>query len=329
VADLLLPPRHAFTHAVWRWCLTLVLVTGAGAAGADAQTSSASAAQKREGEAVRLVVRPRVGDTLWLQLEQTIETRSFPVTESSVASAPGSNAPGGVRPLPARQPDYGPVREQPVSQSIVVRLFAHSLIEASNLESTTLTAISDSLQARAGLTGHLTPFRPMPLPGNERVVRIRVTMDGAMSVIDAQSNTAALGEGFASMPPMLPTREVTVGEQWERDIPLPSLSMSGVHAEGVVHAQFRLDSLSRGAKLAYVTMSGTLNRAGAARDLPPGTQIATSGTLHGSLVLDRTRGWITEAETIIQVKSDMMPRPGDNAAAKSMDIRLTQRMRVR
>ncbi|MEP6780563.1 MAG: hypothetical protein ABJC26_11785, partial [Gemmatimonadaceae bacterium] len=80
---------------------------------------------------------------------------------------------------------------------------------------------------------------------------------------------------------------------------------------------------------AYVSMKGTLRREGAARDLPPGSQLVTAGQLRGYLLLDRTRGWIVEAETIIQAQSDVTARPGDKNPARSLDIRLTQRMKVR
>ena len=169
----------------------------------------------------------------------------------------------------------------------------------------------------------------MALSPEHPSVRIHVTADGAMSVIDPRPGTMALDASLSGMPPMLPSSPVAVGEEWERDIPLPSFPMSGIRADGVVHAEFRLDSLSRNGRLAYVSMTGTLRREGAARDLPPGTQVATSGLLHGFLVLDRIRGWITEAETIIQVQSDVTPRPGDSSPAHALDIRLSQRMKVR
>jgi hypothetical protein len=297
-----------------------------GSRAGNAQSRGQGAEQKRGQPTVRLVVRPHVGDTLWMQLDQTVETRSVPV-RASPANAPHAGGATGTRPPSTRVPEYGPMRES-VTQSVVMRMFAHSLVEASTLQTTSLTATTDSLHVRAGAAGHLTPFRPMALAPEDRLVRIRVTPDGAMSVVDPRPGTAALDASFAGMPPMLPARAVAIGEHWEREIPLPSLSMSGVRADGMVHAEFRLDSLSRNARLAYVSMTGTLRREGASRNLPPGAQVATAGTLRGSLVLDRTRGWITEAETIIAVQSDVIPRAGDRTSARSMDIRLSQRLKV-
>lgn len=284
-------------------------------------------ATKRDEE-MRLVVRPHVGDTLWLQLEQTMDTRTVSVLESP-NSVGKPSAPGSVRPPVTRQPDIGPVRDLPVIQNIVMRMFAHSLVESSSLQSTSLLATADSLHIRTGSAGRLGASRPVALADNSRKVRVRVTPDGAMTVAEPGALATRLDATLSGMPAMLPTHAVSVGDQWERDIPLPSLSLNGVYADGLVRAQFRFDSLSRGGKLAYVSMTGTLRRDGAARDFPPGTQVATSGTLRGFLVLDRVRGWITDAETIIQVQSDVTPSAGDKAPARSMDIRLSQRLRIR
>ncbi|MEO7996193.1 MAG: hypothetical protein ABI852_02045 [Gemmatimonadaceae bacterium] len=279
---------------------------------------------KSDGERITLVVRPHVGDTLWLRLEQTIETRSVPVNETRSANgAIGSRAPA------SRRPEYGPVRDLSITQSTVMRLNAHSTVESSDLKVTGLNVVSDSLHLRTGTRGQLGPERPVQLSADNRRTRVNVTPDGAMSVLDARgATTTAIAAGLSAMPPMLPLKSVAVGEGWERDIPLPSIPMTGVQAEGVVHAQFRLDSLTKAGRFAYISLAGTLRREGAARDLPPGTQVATAGVLRGYLILDRTRGWITEAETVIEVQSDVTPRPGDAAQSRSLDIRLVQRMRV-
>ena len=258
---------------------------------------------------VRLIVHPRVGDTLWMQLEQTIDTRTIPAATE-------------------KQPEYGPVREPQQSQRINMRMFAHSSIEASDGRLTLMSATTDSINVRTGLVGQLGASHPMAIAATDRTVHVHVTTDGAMSVVDARPGTMAPDASLQGMPPMLPSKAVSVGEEWECDIALPSVPMFGIRADGVVHAEFRLDSMTKNGRLAYVSMKGTLRREGSARDLTPGTQLVTSGRLRGFLVLDRTRGWITEAETIIQVQSDFTVRPGDKAPARSLDIRLTQRMKV-
>lgn len=303
------------------WLVGSLFVITVGAANARAQSASASA--KPDSERIMLVVRPHVGDTLWLRLEQTIETRSVAVNETRTNGAIGTRAPA------TRRPEYGPVRDMANTQSTAMRLNAHSIVETSDLKMTGLSVISDSLFVRTGSRGQLGAERGVALGTENRRTRLNVTPDGAMTVMDARGpTTTAIAAGLSAMPPMLPLKGVAVGEGWERDIPLPSMPMTGVQAEGVVHAQFTLDSLSRNGRLAFISLAGTFRRGGAARDLPPGTQVATAGTLRGFLILDRTRGWLTEAETVIEVQSDVTPRAGDGAQARSLDIRLVQRMRV-
>jgi len=119
---------------------------------------------------------------------------------------------------------------------------------------------------------------------------------------------------------------VRVGDEWESDIPLPSVPVSGLRADGVVSARFRLDSLTRRGRDAWISMTGTLRRDGAARDLPAGTRIITAGTMSGILVVDRDRAWIVDARTIIDVQSDVSPGA---AAPVLLDIRIRQRVKVR
>lgn len=285
----------------------------------------AQSPQRGDTTRVSLVVRPHVGDTLWLHLEQTMETRTAPKADTKSAT----NGVNGTRPPSPTTPEYGPVRDRSITQSTFMRLNAHSSVEFSDMRVTALSVVTDSLSIRTGTSGQLGPARPVALASGDRRTRVNVTPDGAMTVLNPGTGSATLAAGLAGMPPMLPPRPVAVGDKWERDVPLPSLPMTGVRTDGIVQVQFCLDSLTRGGRLAYVSLTGTLRRSGAARDLPPGTQVATAGVLSGYLILDRTRGWITEAETVIEVQSEVTPQIGDAARARAVDIRLLQRMRVR
>ncbi|MEO7363368.1 MAG: hypothetical protein ABI120_23745 [Gemmatimonadaceae bacterium] len=288
----------------------------------------AQQASRTDNGRINLVVRPHVGDTLWLHLEQTMDTRSGPVTEARSGSA-GTGGVGSARSSSSSAPEYGPFVDRSTTQSTFLRLNAHSTVEFSDLRTTALTVVTDSLSMRMGTGGQLGPARPVALAAGERRTLVNVTADGAMTVMNPGASSATLAAGLSGMPPMLPSRPVAIGDRWERDVPLPSLPMTGVRTDGIVRAQFRFDSLTRGGRLAYISLTGTLHREGAARDLPTGTQVATSGVLRGYLIVDRTRGWITEAETVIEVQSEVTPRAGDTAKARALDIRLLQRMRVR
>ena len=312
--------------ALWRAGAFAALVAGSDLAAQGVKPVGSKVPAVR-GEAVWLIVRPRVGDTLRLQMDQTIEmsgrrsdtpTRTAPpmIERKRSGSAP-------------KRPDYGPRRDRARTQVTKLQLFAHSLVESSTLAVTTLLATTDSMAMSAGTA--LEPGKPqrVQLPSEGRQVRVRVTPDGAMQVNDPPPGAMELGATLASMPGMLPDRPVAVGDRWERDIILPSVAVSGFRADGVVRARFRLDSLTHGGRDAWISMEGTLERDGAAREMPAGTRMITAGTMTGVLLVDRQRAWIVDARTTIEVQSEVAPGPAGPATPMLLDMRILQRMRVR
>lgn len=277
------------------------------------------------GEPVRLIVRPRVGDTLRLSMEQTIEINGRKASETARQGAGMLENGRGTR--ATREPEYGPRRA--TTRVTKLHLYAHSLVEASDLASTTLLATTDSMAMWAGTANQSGKLARMPLPPDGRQVRVKVTPDGAMRVNDAPPGAMELGATLSAMPGMLPAHPVAVGDRWERDLILPSLAVSGFRADGIVHASFRLDSLTKGGRDAWISMTGTLERDGAARDLPAGTRVITAGTLSGTLVVDRQRAWIVDARTVMDVQSEVAPGPAGAAAPMLLDMRIEQRVRVR
>lgn len=169
----------------------------------------------------------------------------------------------------------------------------------------------------------------MPLPTEGRQTRVRVTTDGTMMVNDLPPGALTLGTTLAAMPGMLPAKAIVVGEEWVRDIPIPSLPIGGMRADGTLRATFRLDSVTKAGRIAWVSMNGTLSRDGSGHDLPVGTRVVTAGTIVGHLVMDRVRAWITDAHTVIDVESEVSRGPGMSGAPMLLNIRVTQRVRVR
>lgn len=287
---------------------------------------AARAGKPARGEAVWLIVRPRVGDTLHLQMEQTIEISGRQGEANSRQSPP--MIPGTRSGAQPKRPDYGPRRERANTRVTRLMLFAHSQVESSDLSATTLLATTDSMSMWAGMAGDEGKPQRMPLPPDGRQVRVRVTPDGAMRVNDPPPGAMELGTTLASMPGMLPDRAVAVGEKWERDIFLPSVAVSGFRADGVVHARFRLDSLARAGRDAWISMEGTLERDGAAREMPAGTRMITAGTVTGLLLVDRQRAWIIDAWTVMDVQSEVASGPAGPATPMLLDMRIRQRVRV-
>lgn len=285
-------------------------------------------------DAVPLVVRPPVGDTLWLQLEQTIERRGGRAASSSVPSVgAGTGLTDGyageqpaVRP---RLPEYGPRQALASRHSTRFILYAHSLVESSDQAVTTLLATTDSLALWAGTAAESGNPEWLALPAGGRQVRVRVTPDGAMRLSDPPGGAAARGAMWSAMPALLPASPVRVGDQWVRDVVLPAPPLSGDRADGVIRTLFRLDSLTARGRYAWISLRGELHRDGTARELPIGARRLTAGTVRGTMVLDRRRAWIIDARTIIDVQSDVTPASAEAAGLQPLDVRIVQRMRMR
>lgn len=304
----------------------VALLTALPASQRELEAQSPKAAAGR-GEAIWLIARPRVGDTLRLQMEQTIEISG---RRSDAPQRPGPPLIDGRKSnVSPKGPDYGPRRARANTRVTRLLLFAHSLVEASDLTVTTLLATTDSMAMWAGSAKENGKPQRMELPAEGRQVRLRVTPDGAMRVNDPPPGAMELGATLASMPGMLPDQKVSVGDRWERDILLPSVAVSGFRADGVVRARFRLDSLTRGNRDAWVSMEGTLERDGASREMPAGTRVITAGTMRVTLVVDRLRAWIVDARTTIDVQSEVASGPAGPAAPMLLDMRIEQRVRVK
>jgi hypothetical protein len=325
--------RWVITTAVAGMVTQVSVLAPVAVAQSGTQTASARRDASRAATGVLLLVRPRVGDTLRLQMEQTIEVSSRPASPAARPGAPVINGTNGTtRPTPNRppeSPEYGPRRSRTSMRITRLTLYAHSLVEASDLTVTTLLATTDSMAMWAGAPGESGEQAMMPLPAEGRQVRVRVTPDGAMRVNDPPPGAMELGATLAAMPGMLPSTMVRVGDRWERDIVLPSLPVSGYRADGVVRARFRLDSLTRGGRDAWISLEGSLHRDGAARELPAGTRVITAGTMRGLLVVDRQRAWIIDARTTMDVQSEVMAGAGSSGAPILLDLRIQQRVKVK
>jgi len=71
-----------------------------------------------------------------------------------------------------------------------------------------------------------------------------------------------------------------------------------------------------------VSLRGTLSRDGAADSTQHGLTVAMTGAVVGSMVIDRRRGWLTDAHTTLTVRSTVAPRPGAGAGARPMKLRM-------
>jgi hypothetical protein len=101
---------------------------------------------------------------------------------------------------------------------------------------------------------------------------------------------------------------------------------------GSVRATFRLDSLGRNGDVAYISMRGTLSRINGPSAPAAASGYTTSGTLAGSIQIDRRLGWITDSRSTIIVRSTIAAAPGrkGEAQAAPMQVRtkITQWIRA-
>ncbi len=297
-----------------------LLLLSIGLTEAQVATAQAGAAGGASPESVQLIIRPRVGDTLHLQMEQLVEVRE---RRSGSTSDQGSSA---------RSP-YGPRRgstgRASASRATRLRLFAHSLVISSDLSETTLLATSDSMAIWIGTPEDLGEASWQPMNDELRHIRVRVMPDGSMRTGSASSGGAILGPALSAIPGLLPASSVAVGSEWVREISLPSLPVGGIRAEGAVQVRLRLDSLTAGGREAWVSLSGDLKRNDVARDWSPGVRIVTEGTIRGHMLFDRQRAWITSALTELHVVSEFVATSAASNAPRLLDMHIVQQVRVR
>jgi hypothetical protein len=271
-------------------CGALVLTTLAMVAGSA----------RLESQAMLLQLRPRVGDTLSIHMEQT--------SRITLASS-------GMR------------NDGPPPIVTTMDIYSRAIVESQNSAGTVVLAITDSAVVRSNddrmtLASLATAQR---LRGQK--TRVRVAPDGGITVLDdASGATRTLVEAVALMPATFPRTRVSVDDRWTRALAVPSgTSALGAPITGTVEAAFRFDSTARDGALAYVSVRGQLGRVGARK---PGSSVVESGTIEGTLVVDRARGWLTESTVTVDARSSLVPVPGLSGPEKRFVVHVTQRVRV-
>ena len=254
-------------------------------------------AQPAQGQRVRLEIRPQVGDTIQMQLDQEIE-------------------------MTGTSPDGTGMTARPMTGTMRVRTRA---IPLRRIESgTVVLAITDSVV--------MSPMGEWRLPESSRRalqgkrVELRVSFNGAMDLIDTGEHEGDTPPFLGPMPAMLPTGTVRVGATWTRRLSVPlGRTPSGAAS---VDARFRLDSLSENGDIAYITMQGTLSRNG---DRDGARAQRSTGTLAGNLQLDRRLGWITDTRLVLSMRT-VIPMADSTARARpastQVQMKVTQRLRA-
>jgi len=253
-----------------------------------AATATASAQRSQ------LELRPRTGDTVRMRLDQVTEMQ------------------GGRSGAPMK----------PVVTTLT--MLSRAIVERSDSMSALIVAVTDSVDVHSSDVRARAMVSKTEDQLRGRQMRLRLAPDGSVSVADRASDVPReVNELLAVMPGSFPREPVAIGDTWVREMAIaPPTSIAGVPVRGSVRATFRLDSISRGGDLAYVSMRGTLQQRA--------TQTAASvfaGSVNGSLVVNRRRGWLNESRFLVEMRTTLV---ATGAASTAMDFRMkiTQHMRV-
>lgn len=260
----------------------------------------APCAAKAQGKPVLLQIKPHPGDTLHLRLDQQTEMT-------------------GTRRLGASASSAWVVTS--------MQMFSRAIVEDADHGATTVLAVTDSVllsttdehargamaRAQQQLRGQRVHFHVMP--------------DGLVTMGDDDGATPReISQVVSVMPAAFPGTPVRVGATWTRDVPLPAGTQFGAALTGKLHVSFRLDSLGRGGDLAYVSMRGEL-RPGSVGS-PDGGLTSDKGSVSGTMLVDRRRGWLTDSRFNIVVNSTVAPPVAAGAAVMHMQLRVMQHMRT-
>jgi len=255
------------------------------------------------GQSVLLQIRPRIGDTLRMHMSQSVEMT-------------GTSKNRG--------------RDSTTTMTTSIEVFTRAIPHQWTSSGTLMQAITDSVKMTPASQASIDDLRRRAMQAQP--LWLRVSSDGAMEIVDDSDPNSELRHLFGEMPAMLAREPVAVGEKWYREMQIPLSGDPGTVGE--VKATFRLDSLGRNGDIAYISLHGTMSRANApsGQAQPTGRGYMTSGTLTGTIQIDRRLGWITDSKSSIIVRSTIAQAPARKGEPQraSMQVRtkITQWIRA-
>lgn len=271
-------------------------------------TAIAASQTSAGGQRVQLLLRPRVGDTISMRLEQEAEVSGRREASKITTSSPA---------VPAASM---------INTSVT---YSRAVVESAVTAFTTIVAITDSVfVSRTDQHGKTSPPTAERQLQGQRV-RLTVAPDGSIGMPnDGSAPAQGMSRTAALIPATFPAKPVRVGDRWTREAPLPAgTSQLGTGIVGKVKATFRFDSLTHNGDLAYVSMHGELLRDAKAKGTD-GVPIVEDGTVDGYMVVDNLRGWLTESQFAIVAHSALRPSFGVVSQPMYFEIRLTQKLRT-
>jgi hypothetical protein len=227
---------------------------------------------------VLLQIKPQLGDTLWVNLAQQVEMTGVPRGCGNQTSA-----------LRAQSKPPASMCADVRSMTTAMEVFSRAIARHATKNATDILAITDSVVTTSPGPSPKRIKQPTP----RGPVEIRISTDGTVELGAGQASDD-LRALFGQMPATLPAKPISVGERWIHQMRVPLPNEPG--ATGLVRTTLQLDSLSKGGDIAYISMRGALSHGHS-----DGSTSETSGTLTGSMQLDRKLNWITETHATIDV----------------------------
>ena len=241
-----------------------------------------------QAQPVLLQIKPHVGDTIAVRLNQTVDMSGASLRGSTTSRRMITNT----------------------------EVFSRAIVESASGDRMTVLAVTDSI--RMSTSRGPRPGPPQRVRGKEGSMQLKISTDGGAEVIDSDAS-AELREVFGQMPAMLSRQAIAVGGKWSRVMRIPIAGEAG--ALGLVKATFQLDSLGRNGDIAYISMRGTLSH-----DHRDGSTSELDGWMKGSFQLDRRLAWITESRAEIDVTTVFVAPAG--ADRMRVRTRVTQLLKA-
>ena len=246
---------------------------------------------------VLLQIRPRAGDTLRMRLDQQTDYTGAGVARTGVG---------------------------PASLVTTMAMFSRVIVEGEANDETPVLAVTDSVRLWSTDQRGFVAARQIEARLRGQRVRFRVTPEGLLAMEPAGGAPREVAHLVSLMPATFPKGPIKVGETWLREMPLPSGTEFGAQLSGMLRVTLRLDSVTHAGELAFVSMRGEMQPAsgpGAASQV-----VLEQGTVSGTMVLDRRRGWLSESWFNIVVMTSVTNPPA--AAALRLQMRIIQHMRT-
>ena len=244
-----------------------------------------------------LQIRPRAGDTLRMRLDQETDYSNGGMVRAGAG---------------------------PGTMMSKMAMFARAIIEGATEAETAVLAVTDSVRFWNSDARGAAAARQMEAQLRGQRVSFRVTPEGLVATEPAAKTPREVAHVVSLMPATFPKGPIKVGESWTRDMPLPAGTQFGAQLSGLLHVTMRFDSLTHGGDLAFVSMRGEMQPA-----TGPGAAsgpVLEKGSVRGTMVLDRRRGWLSESWFNVIVVSSMTVPP--SAGPMRIQTRITQHMRT-